>query len=128
MRGVEAGSLTRDVNLAVGEFGQRGLERFARGGGRSADAAVTTAVLYYLADRDSERAGWRVPSFTAESGERPTVNVTLDDATWAALAQEAEHQAVAPEALCVHAVLYLVADLDSGRLAEALADALREHE
>ena len=120
--------VTKDVNLALGEFGQRGLERFARGRIRSAEAAVRTAVLYYLADRESGRAGWRVPSFGAEPGEPTTFNVTLDDATWGELAEEAERQAVTPEALGTHAILYFVADLDSGRLAEALAEALGNQE
>jgi hypothetical protein len=120
--------VTKDVNLPLGEFGQRGLERFARGRSRSADAVVKTAVLYYLADRDSGRQGWRVPGFTGDLGEPPTFNVTLDDATWGALAEEAERQGVTPEALGVHSVLYFVADLDSGRLAEALAEVLGDQE
>jgi hypothetical protein len=120
--------VTRDVNLALGEFGQRGLERFARGRRRSADAAVKTAALYYLADRESERAGWRVPSFLASSNDVPVLGVTLDDETWSAIVEEAERQAVTPEAVAVHAVVYFVADLDSGRLAEALAEALGENE
>jgi hypothetical protein len=128
MRGVEALTVTRDVNLPVGEFGQRGIERFARGGRGSADAAVRTAVLYYLAERDSGRVGWRVPEVGGESGTTNALPVTLDDTTWAALAEEAGRQGVTPEALAVHAVLYFVADLDSGRLAEALAEALGEHE
>jgi hypothetical protein len=119
--------VTRDVNLALGEFGQRGLERFARGRNRSADTAVKTAVLYYLADRESGRANWRAPSFAGSSTQTPTLGVTLDDATWEALVDEAERQAVEPEALAVHAVLYFSADLDSGRLAERLAEALEEH-
>jgi hypothetical protein len=125
---MEALALTRDVNLAVGEFGQQGLERFARGRSRSADAAVRTAVLYYLAERDSGRVGWPVPDFAAESGTAPTLRVRLDDATWAGLAEEAERQGVTAEALGVHAVLYFVSDLDSGRLAEALAEVLGEQE
>jgi hypothetical protein len=127
MRGEEkVTGLTKDLTLALGEFGQRGLERFARGRTRSADAAVRTAVLYYLSDRDSGRAAWRVPDLGAhESGPQP-LNVRLDDATWAALEEEAERQGVTPEALAVHATLYFVADLDSGRLAEALAEALGE--
>jgi len=85
-------------------------------------------VLYYLADRDSGRQGWRVPNFLGETGEAPTLNVTIDDATWAALVEEAEQQAVTPEALGGHAILYFVADLDSGRLAEALDEALEDQE
>ena len=120
--------MSKDVSLPLGKFGKRGLERFARGRTRSADAAVRTAVLYYLADRDSDRPGWRIPRFAATDGETGGLAVTLDDATWSALAEEAAEQAVDPEDLAVHAVLYFVADLDSGRLAEALAEALDQSE
>ena len=120
--------MTKDVTLPLGEFGHRGLERFARGRSRSADTAVRTAVLYYLADRESGRPGWRVPNLGESGDGRRGLDVTLDDATWAALAEEATQQGVEPEFLGVHAVLYFVADLDSGRLAEALAEALGEQE
>jgi hypothetical protein len=52
------------------------------------------------------------------------LNVELDDETWRALAVEADRQGVLPEVLCVHALLYFVADVDSGRLAERLGHAL----
>jgi len=119
-------AMPRDLTLPVGEFGQQALQRFARGRGRSADAAVRTAVMYYLADGDSGRAARRLPSLGEGAPQAPSLNVTLDDATWAALAEEAEQQGVTPEALAVHAVLYLVADMDSGRLAELLAEAVDE--
>jgi hypothetical protein len=50
----------------------------------------------------------------------------LDDATWRALAEEAQRQSVRAETLAVHAVLYFLADLDSGRLAGLLEDALED--
>jgi hypothetical protein len=121
--------MTKDLTLPVGEFGQQRLERFARGRSRSPDTAVRTAVLYYLADRDSARPSWVVPELGAQpESPRPTLKVRLDDATWAALVEEAKLQAVTPEALAVHAVLYFVADLDSGRIADRLAEALEDFE
>jgi hypothetical protein len=43
--------------------------------------------------------------------------VEFDDFGWNALVEEAARQNVAPEALIVHAAMYYLADLDSGRAA-----------
>ena len=116
--------MTRDVTLHLDEFGQRALKRFARGRPGSAAAAVRTAALYYLADREAGRPGWRVPAFVTSSAQGPALRVSVDDQTWRALAQEASRQGVETETLAVHAVLYFLADVDSGRLAGLLEQAL----
>jgi hypothetical protein len=122
-------SMSKDVTLHLDEFGRQGLERFTRRRSGSAAAAVTTASLYYLADRESGRPGWRIPPFgEGIAAEASSLSVTLDDATWAALAEEAERQVVTTEALARHALLYFLADLDSGRLADLLEETLEESE
>jgi hypothetical protein len=120
--------MSKDVRLQLDEFGQRALDRFSRGRPASAAAAVRTASLYYLADEGSGRPGWRVPPFESGSAGQAALTVRLDDETWAALAEEAERQGVSADALAVHAVMYFLADLDSGRLADLLGDALEEPE
>ena len=50
--------------------------------------------------------------------------MAFDDETWVALEAEAEEQGVTPEALAVHALLYLLADLDSGRVGDRLEQEL----
>ena len=45
------------------------------------------------------------------------VTVDLSDFAWNALIGEAERQEVELEALLVHAAMYYLADLDSGRVA-----------
>jgi hypothetical protein len=107
------------------EFGSQALERFARGRSGSRGAAVRTASLYYLADRDAARLTWPVPSFgMAAEGEedvsRVEVSIQVDTETWEAIAGEAASQGVAPEELVVHAIMYFLADLDSGRVAGRL--------
>jgi predicted DNA-binding ribbon-helix-helix protein len=94
----------------------------------SADAAVRTAVLYYLADRESGRAAWRTPRFAREPPLGSSLHARLDDATWAALVEEARHQEVTVGELALHAVMYFLADLDSGRLAGRLEEALEQFE
>ena len=44
--------------------------------------------------------------------------------TWGALSEEADRQGVATDVLAIHALLYYLADIDSGRVAALLEDAL----
>jgi len=45
------------------------------------------------------------------------ISIELDDFGWDRLSDEAAHQGVTMEVLAAHAVLYYLADADSGRLA-----------
>jgi hypothetical protein len=119
--------VTRDLVLNMGEFGRQALERFVRDRNRSPSAATRTASLYYLADRDADRPSWPVPRFArrrATDGDSAAMDVRIDDATWDVLVEEAERQGVDVEQLASHAILYFLADLDSGRLAGRLDEVL----
>jgi len=116
--------MTRKVTLHLDEFGQESLDRLTDGSDGSPAAAFKTAALYYLADRPSGRAGWKAPRFLSRAASRPGIRVAFDDETWSSLAVEAERQHVEPSELAVHALLYFLADLDSGRVAQALRDVL----
>lgn len=120
--------MSQDVTLHLDEFGQQAFDRLTRHRKRSSAAALRTACLYYLADRESGRPAWRAPSFAPEPPLGSTLHVQLDDATWDALSGEARRQAVPLERLALHAVVYYLADLDSGRLAGLLEEALEESE
>ncbi len=120
---------TRDVRsltLHVDEFGQEALERGAEIRHGSTAAVVRTAVLYYLADRDSERAAWRYPRFSRHRAPGPGQKVEIDDDTWAAVEHEAKRQQIEPSQLAEHAFLYFLADLDSGRVAGRLENILED--
>jgi hypothetical protein len=122
-------SMTRNVTLHLDEFGQQSLDRLMHEGEGSPAAAFRTAALYYLADRESGRAAWRAPRFRSSrtpSGEG--LRVVFDDDTWAALAEEADRQNVETEELAVHALLYFLADFDSGRITDILEKALEDDE
>lgn len=117
--------MTRTATLHLEGFAQTSLNRLVRGiGRRSPNGAVRTAVLYYLADKGSERSSWRVRQFRRDPEPSGGVDVAFDDETWAVLEAEAQEQGVTPDALAVHALLYMLADLDSGRLAERLEQEL----
>ena len=112
--------------LHVDEFALEALERnFAVQGGSTA-AIVRTAVLYYLAERDSARQAWRYPRFARQDRPGGGREVEMDDETWAALDEEAGRQGVEPSQLAGHACLFFLADLDSGRLGEQLETALHD--
>jgi hypothetical protein len=116
------------MTLRLDSFGQRALSDFTEESHDSASAVVRTASLYYLADRDSGRAAWRVPRFLRESPNVEGLEVDLDDDTFAALRREASGQGVEPARLAEHALLYYLADLDGGGLAERVGGAVERRE
>lgn len=116
--------MSREATLHLDELGRHTLGRFVLRGEGSRASALRTACLYYLADRDAGRPAW--PACRFERGSRHTSGPTLelDCTTWRELVDEADRQGVSPEALGAHALLYFLADLDSGLLARRLGDAL----
>ncbi|HEY1276642.1 MAG TPA: hypothetical protein VGF25_17155 [Thermoleophilaceae bacterium] len=109
------------MTLELDEFGLATLEAEARRHSLSPDQLVGHAARYYLADRGSGRPAHRVPRFPRRRNES-TVDVDLDleGGTWRELDEESERQGVPVERLLEHAALYLIADLDSGRVAGKL--------
>ena len=111
----------RNVTLYLDEFLQEALEEYTKEGEGSPSSVLPTAAHYWLADRHAGRPSWRVPSFPRDRRlAEQTVCVGLDDDTWRALEEEAHRQDVDADALAQHALVYFLADLDSGRVAERL--------
>ncbi len=111
--------------LYVNEFALERLEASVELEGVTAAVLVRAAVLYYLSERDSGRTAWAYPGFAR--GEQPEAReVQVDEEIAAALEVEADRQEVEPSELVGHACLYLLADLDSGRLAGRLASILED--
>jgi predicted transcriptional regulator len=119
--------MTKALTLHLDDFGKDALDRFAAGRSDSHSATVRTASLYYLADREQDRPAWGVPRFARGNGSTGLdVVVRLDDDTWQALDDEAHRQGVSAESLARHALLYFLADVDSGRAGERLETAVTE--
>jgi hypothetical protein len=116
--------MTKSMKLRLDSFGRQALSEFAEERRDSASAVVRTASLYYLADRYSGGGAWRVPRFMRNPPDVDGFEVDLDDDTFAALRQEASGQGVEPSRLAEHALLYFLADLDGGRLAERVGGAV----
>jgi hypothetical protein len=114
------------VRLELDDFGKEALEEQLRSGG-SLDAVTRTAVRYYLSDRESGRVAWSPPRFvrSVDQPVKAATCVQLDEDTMKALEEEARRHGLAADRLAEHALLYFLADLDSGRAAARLGDALR---
>lgn len=115
--------LKRTITLGLERFGRDTLDDQASRYALSSDELVSRAARYYAGDRGAARAARRVPRFRREHGAPGGLELVLDlDAeVWEALDEESERQGVALERVLEHAVLYLVADLDSGRVAADIA-------
>ena len=114
------------LTFQLDPFGRDALDEFVSRGGNSRSAAVRIASLYYLADREDERPAWLIPQCATASSDATEVTVRLDRETWEALQREAERQSVSAADLARHAVLYFLADVDSGRVGERLESALTD--
>ena len=103
------------VRLELDDFGKHALEAQVEGGS-TRDAVIRTAARYYFGDRGSGRLAWRPPRFVrcGEQGPSAITDVELDEDTMEALEEEARRQGMAPHRLAEHALLYFLADLDSG--------------
>ena len=113
--------------LRLDNFGRQALAEFTEERHNTAGAVLRTASLYYLADRDNGRPAWRVPKFLRSSAKAGAgLRVEMDDETWAALDDEARAQGIDPELLAEHALLYYLADLDGGKLAERIGGAVEK--
>jgi hypothetical protein len=108
--------MTPLVSLALDEFGASALEEHAERFSLSPGQLASRAARYYLSDLGSGRLALRVPRFEG-AREKPPVQlmVELDDDGWRELEAEATRQGASVEALFEHAILYFLADLDSGR-------------
>lgn len=118
--------MTKSMMLRLDSFGRQALAEFTEERDDSAGAVLRTASLYYLADRDSGRPAWRAPEFVRSSAEGTELKIDVDDETWAALDGEARAQGIDPELLAQHALLYYLADLDGGKLAERIGGAVEK--
>ena len=118
--------MIRSVTLQVGGFARETLENEARTYALSPEELVADAVSYYLGDRRSGRSSYPVPGSLVlpqdEATESLGLDLDLDAGTWRRLDSECRRQGVAHEQLVAHAVLYLIADLDSGRAAHRLVN------
>ena len=112
------------VIVRLDRFGQEALDEHLRGTGGSEADALDVAVRYYLGDAGSGRVAWRVPRKTTRADPAEEIELELDDELHGELRRESRRQHVSPDLLAMHALMYYLADLDSGRAAARLGDAI----
>jgi hypothetical protein len=112
------------VTLCLDRFGQDALEGYVRGTGGSQAAALHTAVRYYLDDRESGRPAWRVPRLARKAVFTDALEIEIPGDLHAELERESRRQEVPAGLLATHAVMYFLGDLDTGRAAARLGDAM----
>jgi hypothetical protein len=120
-------SVTTTVSL--GAFAREALAGDGTNGSEFASSSVARAIRCYLNDRKSRIAGWSYPSFLREqsaSEEVVELELSVDDALWLQLEEEAEQQEVSPRQMLEHAVFYFAAEVNAGRVTERILDDLDE--
>jgi hypothetical protein len=116
--------MMKSVNVRLDRFGQEALEEHIRSTGESEADALDIAVRYYLGDADSGRMAWKVPRKMTRPDPAEEIELELDDDLHGELRRESRRQHVSPDILALHALMYYLADLDSGRAAARLGDAI----
>jgi hypothetical protein len=115
------------MKLRLAPFEREALEAYRASERVPPERVVRTAVLYYLRDQHSERPTWRTPTLSRDEPKRKfELQLELDDDTMRALAKQAAAQGVEPEPLARHALLFFLADVDSGEVARTLDRAVRD--
>jgi hypothetical protein len=109
----------------MGSFGWEAI-RAQRQGIGDLDSLAREAACCYLNDMDSGRPGWRYPRFRATEPATDSFELalTVGYPLQLAFAREAERQGTTSERLLQHALLYYLADLHAGRVAQRIADDL----
>jgi hypothetical protein len=117
----------RTLTLRLAPFEREALEAYEASERVPPGRVVHTAVLYYLRQRDSKRANWPMPELRRHDPD-PDVHleVGIADDIAQALEEQAAAQGVDPEPLARHALLFFLADVDSGEATRALHRALRD--
>ena len=111
------------VKTAVDECAIEGVERFAGRLGVSRQRVVAQAVRHWLDEASSGRLAARPPPLErrADPHSRVPLAVDLPLSDWNAVKHASEECDIDPDGLIGHAVLLLLADLDSGYVAARAA-------
>ncbi len=113
------------MELPLEDFGRSTVGREAARYSLTVEELVRYAVEYYLWKRHSGRQAVKLPRFSRggePAGPAFRLSLELDDSAWEDLQDEAQRQGSSLELVVEHAVLLLLADLDSGRAVSVLEE------
>jgi hypothetical protein len=116
--------MRRLLTLSLDEFGAAAIEEQTAHYSLTPAELARRAARYYMSDLGSGRMALRVPRLDRRDTARRSMRLAIDlDAdSWRELEAEARRQDVTVEALVVHAILYFLADLDSGRVGRRILE------
>ena len=116
--------MRRLLTLSLDEFGANAIEEHSAHYSLMPAELGRRAARYYLSELGSGRMALRVPRLDkgGAGGRLMRLAIDLDADSWRELEAEARHQEVPVEALVVHAILYFLADLDSGRVGRRILE------
>ena len=113
---------SRTVSLSLQGFAREAVDALTDNHDISPSHFVQCALEHHLERPEPRREGQSLPPFgSTPSADDLQVTVVLRRSSWEAAALECELEGVSLERLLEHAVLSLVADLDSGRVAVRIA-------
>ena len=120
--------VTRLVTVQLSEFACSAVSGDGNARDEGVPARVVAATRCYLNDKDSGGVGWSYPGFLpeAEGGEEVALRLAIADELWRRLEQEAERQGISPQQMITHAVLYVAAEVDAGRVTRRILDDLKK--
>jgi hypothetical protein len=116
--------LKRQVTVILGDFVANVLREQARANALSPGEFLDLAARYYLAERSTGRPALKLPDFLEDRPDGATIALELDleEASWEELEGVARGEGAPPERVLEHAVLLLIADIDSGRAARVVEE------
>lgn len=120
--------MKRAMVVHLGRLASRAIVGEDGSGNAHASSGAAAAIRCYLGAKDRDAAGWLYPSFLGRrrSDEGIELSLSIDEALWKSLEQEAERQHTSAEQMLEHAVLYFAAELDAGHIAERILGDLEE--
>ena len=121
-------NVKRAVTVHLGRLASQAILDEDESGNGHASSGAAAAIRCYLGARGSAAAGWLYPGFLGRrrSEEGVELSLSIDDALWRSLEQEAERQHTSAEQMLEHAVLYFAAEIDAGRATQRILGDLEE--
>lgn len=116
--------MKRSITVGLGPFAREALTASEMNGAET-PASVVRAIRVYLNDKGSTEPGWAYPAPMREqrqSAETTELALSVDDDLWRSLEEEAASQGVTSQQLVEHAVLYLTAAIDAGRITQRILE------
>lgn len=117
-------TVVRSVVLGLDRFGRETVANAADRHSVRPGELLSSAALYYLAERGGGRFATAIPRFVRPGpreeapDSRLGAELDLEGAAWEALERAAKEQGVDLPTLITHAAMLYVADLESGRVAD----------